>query len=334
MLERKYYHSIDIMKYICAIMVLSIHMAPLEQISPLLNDLWGSVICRVAVPFFFMASSFFFFKKEGSRKKNFTMYAKRILILYAIYTVIYLVILIIKNQLKSPIRTVQEILFSGVCIHLWYFVAIVVGIGMVILLEKLINEKVTAIISLVLYVIGTLGSTYYSLLFEDNLAGVIISEYMDIFLSVRNGIFFGMIFVVLGKVVIKREQKIINRSFLFWIVLFGITMCFMCVEGIAINKLTAKIYGRDMFLFLPICAYVLFGLILKVNQYIKNMSRTICGYFRNVSTLFYAMHYVFIFFIPMENVLAKFLLIIVMNTLISMFIVWSSRKIKVLNYLY
>lgn len=315
-------------------MVLSIHMAPLEQISPLLNDLWGSVLCRVAVPFFFMASSFFFFKKEGSRKKNFTMYAKRILILYAIYTVIYLLVLIIKHQLKSPIRTIQEILFSGVCIHLWYFVAIIVGIGMVILLEKLINEKVVEIISLVLYVVATLSSTYYSLLFEGNLAGVIVTKYMDVFLSVRNGIFFGMIFVTLGKLVIKREQKIIDRSLVFWIVLFGIAMVFMCIEGVAISKLTTKIYGRDMFLLLPICAYAMFGLILKINQYIKNISEILCEYLRNISTLFYALHYIFIFFIPIENVLLKFIVIIIVNTLVSFMIVWCSKKIKLLKFLY
>lgn len=334
MAERKYYYSIDMMKYICAIMVLSIHMAPFEQISPLLNDLWGSVICRVAVPFFFMTSSFFFFTKAGSVKKNFGVYAKRILILYTIYTVVYLIILALKNQLEPPIKIIQEIFFSGVCIHLWYFMAILVGIGMVILLEKLVNEKRTVIISIVLYVIGTLSSTYYSLLFEGNQIGVIISKYMDVFLSVRNGIFFGMIFVVLGKLVIKREQEIIDKSLMFWIVYFGIAMCFMCIEGIVINKYTTKIYGRDMFLLLPVCAYALFGLILKMNQYTKNMSKILCGYLRNISTLFYASHYVFIFFIPLENVLLKFVVIIIVNTMVAFMIVWSSKKIKPLKFLY
>ena len=334
MSEKRYYYSIDIMKYICAIMVLCIHMAPFEQISPLLNDIWGSVICRVAVPFFFISSGFFFFKKEGNRKKNFMAYAKRILILYGIYTVVYLGVLLIKNQLKSPVRIVQEILFSGVCIHLWYFVAVIVGIGMIILLEKLVSEKAIMIISITTYMIGTLSSTYYSLLFEGNMIGDVISKYMEIFLSVRNGIFFGMIFVMLGKFMINREEKIVNKSLAFWIVLFGIAMCVMCVEGIAINKLTTKVYGRDLFLVLPLCAYAMFGLILKMNQYIKNVHGSICGYLRNISTLFYAMHYVFIFFIPMENVLVKFILIIIVNTLVSFMIVWSSKKIKMLKYLY
>lgn len=336
MTQKRYYFSIDIMKYICAIMVLSIHIAPLEQISPLLNDLWGSVICRVAVPFFFITSAFFFFKKEGSLKKNFVTYAKRILILYAIYTVIYLVILTIKGQLESPIKIVQEILFSGVCIHLWYFLAVIVGIGAVIFLEKMIGKKLTVIAAIFMYILGTLGSTYYSLLFEGNIIGKIISVYMDIFLSVRNGIFFGMMFVVLGKILLKREKQILNRSLIFWVLTCGIVVCLMSVEGIAISKLTTKIYGRDMFLILPICAFVLFALVLKLNQYIKNVDRNriLCTYLRNISTLFYALHYVFIFLIPIESAFVKFFLIIILNTLVSFIVVWCSKKIKLLKFLY
>ena len=334
MSNKKYYYSIDIMKYVCAIMVLCIHMAPFEQISPLLNDVWGSVICRVAVPFFFMASGFFFFKKEGNRKKNFMAYAKRILILYGIYTVVYLVILAIKNQLKPPIRLIQEILFSGVCIHLWYFLAVVVSIGIVILLEKIASEKAAIVIAVLFYCVGTLSSTYYSLLFENNFVGSIISRYMDVFLSVRNGVFFGMVFVILGKFIAEREERVINRSLTFWVLLFGVMIGSMCVEGVAINKLTTKTYGRDMFLVLPLCAYAMFGFILKMNQHIKNISKSVCGNLRNISTLFYALHYVFIFFIPIENVLLKFIVIIIVNTLVSFMIVWSSKKIKMLKYLY
>lgn len=336
MTQKRYYFSIDIMKYICAIMVLSIHMAPFEQISPLLNDLWGSVICRVAVPFFFIASAFFFFKKEGSIKKNFVTYGKRILMLYAIYTVIYLVILAIKGQLESPIKIVQEILFSGVCIHLWYFLAVIVGIAAVIFLEKIIGTKLTVIVAAFMYILGTLGSTYYSLLFEENIIGKMISVYMEIFLSARNGIFFGMMFVVLGKIVLKREKQVISRSLTFWVLTCGIVVCLMCAEGIAISKLTTKIYGRDMFLILPLCAYVLFGLVLKLNQYIKNVSRNriLCIYLRNISTLFYVLHYVFIFLIPVESAFIKFLLIILLNTLVSFIIVWCSKKVKLLKFLY
>lgn len=63
--------SIDLFKFICALMVVGIHTQPFGD---RLNDgLLATTILRIAVSFFFCISSYLFFRKEN---KNIYMYIK------------------------------------------------------------------------------------------------------------------------------------------------------------------------------------------------------------------------------------------------------------------
>lgn len=58
------YPSIDLMKFIAAILIIVLHTSPFADYSGVLNFGLRSIITVVAVPFFFCASGFLFFAKQ------------------------------------------------------------------------------------------------------------------------------------------------------------------------------------------------------------------------------------------------------------------------------
>ncbi|WP_455717576.1 acyltransferase family protein, partial [Anaerosporobacter sp.] len=132
--EVKSFYGIDIVKFICAILVVSIHIAPFgsnEKLS-FLNYWVQNYLARVAVPFFFVTSGFFLFRK--TRYDSFDIhvpiqYAKKLFRLYVIWTVIYGPF-ILKEILTDEngvihgiIRFVRKFIFTGSYFVLWFYSA-------------------------------------------------------------------------------------------------------------------------------------------------------------------------------------------------------------------
>lgn len=69
-IDRQQYPVVDLLKYICALLVVSIHIAPLSsffEVIPLttyLNYGIQNYIARLAVPFYFAAAGFFLFRES------------------------------------------------------------------------------------------------------------------------------------------------------------------------------------------------------------------------------------------------------------------------------
>ena len=84
MIRTKTNKSIDVVKLIMAFLVVAIHTEPFGAWF-ILDKAFG-IFTRLCVPFFFVASSYFFFLKNGDP----IHYAKRLFLLYLIWSVIYL----------------------------------------------------------------------------------------------------------------------------------------------------------------------------------------------------------------------------------------------------
>lgn len=99
MSEMKQMDSLDFAKWICSLLIIIIHTAPLEQI-PIVNFYITNVFARIAVPLFFAISGFLFFRKitfENGKiarsSQNFTYllrYVKHLIIIYLGASAIYL----------------------------------------------------------------------------------------------------------------------------------------------------------------------------------------------------------------------------------------------------
>ncbi len=62
----KNYNAIDLMRMICAILVICVHVYPLTMFGEQANFVLVHAVARIAVPFFCVTSGFFFFKKLKS----------------------------------------------------------------------------------------------------------------------------------------------------------------------------------------------------------------------------------------------------------------------------
>jgi serine/alanine racemase len=200
------YNGIDLMKFICAILVLFIHTHPLKSISIFGDHYLVNTLCRMAVPFFFMASGFFFYRKilvQGFKTAILVRYIRRLLLVYLAWTVIYLPYDLIYSLFKFPdtLRVVliylKSIIFTGSHVHLWYLPALITAVSLLFFLAKYLRLWVAGLIFLLLYCIGLLGDSYYGLAYGWGLGSFIrhAAVYVG---STRDGLFFGAVYVFAG----------------------------------------------------------------------------------------------------------------------------------------
>lgn len=201
------YYQVDVMRFVCAILVISIHTSALYSFGDVPGKVLSLGIARIAVPFFFIASGYFFYERfsnEGYLKA----YIIRILKYYLISTVVYTVILFsfIKSRNSNIWDLVKNLLFNGVSPSLWFFPALIFSISVLYLFLKKNWIKPLVIVSLVLYALGLIGDSYYGLVVGTPLEKL-VEMYSAIFVNTRNGLCFGLPFLILGVLINKHDMK-------------------------------------------------------------------------------------------------------------------------------
>ena len=210
------YNAIDLIKFLCAILVFTIHIEPFRTSFLNLDHLnfWlRNCICRIAVPFYFISSGFLLFRKIDFKKANQDIikdYCFRILRLLGTWTFLA---------------------FVGGNVQLWYMGALVLAVIILsVLIHKGIRLRYIAIASLVLYILGLFGDSYYGIiepLKSFSFINVLITGYDTIFVTTRNGVFFGLLFVFIGIAFAKIKVNI-NATLSF--IGFVISVFFLVAE--------------------------------------------------------------------------------------------------------
>ncbi len=160
-------NAIDIFRYICALMVVIIHTNPfyVGSLAPL-GIFLKQFFARIAVPYFFVVSGYFLFLKIDSDEKNGYRAAWNQIKTYFVWSIPYILInlwaLHGDNFSLIPFikNTVLTFFIHGSSSHFWFFPALIYGTVIVTFLYKRFGWKTVSIISIVLYFIGCLGSTY------------------------------------------------------------------------------------------------------------------------------------------------------------------------------
>lgn len=184
----KNYNGIDLVKFLCSILVFFIHVTLFQDESTHLQEVTNfamrHTVARLAVPFYFTCSGFFLFRKmplHDSDVRIIQQYCFKILRLFAIWSILLVI---------------------GGNYHLWYLSATIVAIlFLTLLLRARISMRCLYFIAVMLYAIGLLGDTYH--VFAAPLADygpvkLLIKGYTYFFPRTRNGIFMGFIFVLTG----------------------------------------------------------------------------------------------------------------------------------------
>ena len=265
------YNGMDLMKFLGAIMVFTMHILPFYGESPVekyMNYALKNYLFRVAVPFYFASAGYFLFRKmplyepDTALVKN---YCFRMLRLFALW---------------------QLLLFLGGTGHLWYLRETAVAVAIVAFcLHKKIRFRNVWLLASLLYLIGMLGQNYYGLAAPLREIPQIQSAwkfYQDCFTTTRNGLFMGFLFVLMGVFFAHYEISLKPRT-----AFVGLTasMMLMFGEAVAVKYLDWPV-DYNMYIFLVPAVFFLVCFCLGVQL----KDRPIYKRLRVISTVVYFCH--------------------------------------------
>lgn len=280
------FNGIDIVKFICAFLVCIIHIPPFKI------DLFGfnnfnfwlqNYLCRIAVPFYFTASGFLLFRKtefnnfNESRIKN---YCFKILRLLGTWTFL---------------------LFVGGSGQLWYLGALVLAVIILsILIKKEIPMRWIVLISVILFLVGLLGDSYYG--FIEPLKSYFIPKlfvvgYETVFSTTRNGVFFGLIFVLIGALF--AQKRIVINNILAVVGLF-ISFIVMFFEVYLLKHYS---HPKDYNMVLSLLPVIFF--LFYLASHIKLKYRPIYGSLRVIGMLVFFTHFFVNYFVGLAIEIAN-----------------------------
>lgn len=286
-------NGIDCGKFIASILVFCIHVCPFSNEK--LAFFTQNILARVAVPFFFISASYFLFKKvyiynTMESKEVIFKYIKRILIMYLFWSICYMP-LVIFNYLKTDKSLkvffntfIKNPILTGTVAPLWYLNSLMVAILiMFLLLKRKMKFKNILKISFILYILGVAGQLYYGLISNIPVINKIYEYYFEVFGTTRNGLFFGLLYIVIG-ILFSRDK--INLSMRKSIIGVIISFIFMTIEIIITNKSGIDTY-HDMSLAMVPTTILIFNILLNI----KLKDRSIYIKLREFSTLIYLTHF-------------------------------------------
>ncbi len=244
------YYGIDIIKLICAFLIIPIHVEPFSDAlfsnANTLNFFFTKIICRIAVPFYFAASGFLLFRNMNVRQidwERIKRYCFKLLRLFGLWNLL---------------------LFIGGKGHLWYLSATVVGVICVSLcFHWHIKMRVIVLLALGLYGVGLLGDSYYGFiesfrayaLFDYALKG-----YEYFFRVTRNGLFMGFPFLLIGSIFALKKIRI---KPILAALGFVVSMSLMIVEAYFLQNLGGS-KDHNMYLSLIPVTFFLFALAISI----------------------------------------------------------------------
>lgn len=199
--------SIDLFRYICAIMVVCIHTGPFSESFPQLSDFMKDIFPRIAVPFFFGVSGYFYIKKLEAGTARFLPYVMRLLTVYSIWSCLYFAMAFVEwghSSIRAFLRSViVQFFITGSRGHFWFFPALIISIGLVTLLYKLRLQKIMMPLSLICYAIGCFSCAYYNIFCEIPFFNALFS--WTHYTTLRRILFMGFPFFASGYLTIRIE---------------------------------------------------------------------------------------------------------------------------------
>lgn len=202
--------TIDIFRYVCAIMVVMIHVCPLEEFSGNLGFITSNIIPRIAVPFFFIVSGYYYIQKLENNEKIFTKYICGLIKIYLIWSVVYFTVNFVEWGYKDIIGFIMDsflkLFVLGSYYHLWFFPAMIVTVCIATVAFKVGAKRLLIPLSIVFYIIGCLGTSYYSIGAGLPVLGQLFN--MEQFLIVRRIFLMGFPFFCCGYLIFKVEDKL------------------------------------------------------------------------------------------------------------------------------
>lgn len=266
------YRTIDLFKFICAILIIILHTAPFSSYSKVLSFATRTILTTVAVPFFFISSGFITREKSNYQTAYIKRYAKRIFMMYVIWSVVYFPFVVLKWQFDEAfidgiipivLEYIKDFVFEGSYSTIWFLPTLLTSTLLVWILHKKFSYLQIFLISLPVYIFTLAGSSYYGLSQKIPFLEAVFDAYYGFFDTIKNGVCFGLIFVSLGALISEKKDEIIlgNKKNLLAIVIFwGL----LAVEQLCLAFLNWNSKGVDTTVMILPLSFFLFVFILNL----------------------------------------------------------------------
>lgn len=330
-------NSIDIFRYVCAILVVAVHTTPFIEINEQLAYLFETILPRVAVPFFFAIAGYYYIVKITEEKvdikKVFGGYIKKLLLVYSIWSIMYIIIELVQEISTglTVIEFLKQIISSyfigGSYYHLWFFPALFFAIIVTTFFAKIKKVKILAYFSLILYVIGCFGCSYYEIGNKIPILNELIN--FSRFTLIRRVVLMGLPFFMMGYYIKmwedKLKNKMDNKKILY--LLMGSIVAFV-LEIVLVTQFEIQ---KNVIITIFLYFLVFFIIVLLLNNPLKGKEK-IGKITRGMANFMYYSHPIFILllnkisFIQNKNTLI-FILIVAITSLIGYIIVRMNNKV-------
>ena len=272
--------ALDYFRIIAALFIVAIHIGPLSSFNATADFLFTYCLGRIAVPFFLITTGYFVLSSSVKRPKSLWKNLKKVTLLYVISTLIYFPINLYAGKIEWDLNVIaKDVLFDGTFYHLWYLPASIIGCIFVYMMLKHWGFKVASVITILCYMIGLLGDSYYNLVSSFAPVEGFYKVLFYISSYTRNGIFYAPIFLLIGVFIANHKFKF--SRLVLWAGLIISTACLL-LEGYIVYSLNWQRHSSMYISLLP-CTFFLYLLLLSI-------SKKQAPFLRKVSTLVYILH--------------------------------------------
>lgn len=345
----KQYRTVDLFKFICALLIIVLHTAPFASYSKVLTFGLRNIVTVVAVPFFFVASGFIAFSKinsletECEKNKYMVKHTKRLALMYVIWSAIYFVFVLIdwiQNgfTLGKLLEYIKDFFFEGSFLTIWFLPAVLTATLLVFFLRKKLSYETIFLIAIPFYVFTLLGSSYYGLIDNVPVIGNIYDAYYSFFDTIKNGVCFGFIYVALGAYIAQNKDNIkIKNS--HSIIAIALCWVLLAIEEFGVAYFGWNDKGVDTVIMLVPMSF--FMMILAINLELPGSDKLylMC---RKYSLLMFLVQRIPLTIIDRfmgntiiaTNSIIYFVVVLAATMLLSFVIIKLSERVKALKYLY
>lgn len=259
------YKLLDLMKFICAFLVIGIHTRPFQIVSDVADKLFYYNISNYAVPFFYACTGYFLIVKQQNKSvhEKICFRVKKVLRLYVIWSIIYLPLTfcgwIIEGN-REPVYLLcclRNFILVGDNFYswaLWYLNGVIFALIFIDFLLRKFSIKQIVKFGSVMYVLGIILTMFEGHL--DKLPMIVsaaVKLYFATFVTTRNGLFQSLVFVSIGMLVAETEKlgklRISSGSI--------IAAALMYLTKIATSLIGGAVLLEDIGspdIFLPVCS--------------------------------------------------------------------------------
>lgn len=239
-IKRKQYPSLDIVKFLMAMLILTQHTSnEWAHSTGLVHAFFG--LGNFAVPFFFACSGFLFFSKyitleQQEQNSYYRKWSYRIGKMYLVWSSIYFVFIVYSwishgFEWSRVLSWLHRVIVYSTYQTIWFLPALWLGVTICCWFYRHCSFRTSLFCLAVLMIIGNLFGSYSNVITANTCIDSFYKWYMEVFITWRNGVFNGAPYVFIGLMIADGKTSKLNivtsgaLTFLFCIAFLAEAFC-------------------------------------------------------------------------------------------------------------